>query len=230
MAEVVGLAASIIQIGGAGTKLSIELYNFISTAARADSEITNIAGDVKLTSKVLGDVGKVLVSDDAKKLVNQDAIQHAKELIRQCEEVFNELSDVVEKGRKPGTDGKSRVSFRAKMGWPMKEQRVELLRRRLETLKSSLLVLFYVLQLAHDKARGYIHFQIDKVDFANITTATLKLPHWKNSESRFGNYISSNKTRSEFSKRSNEKYAWTRLLMVAHHKTLMHLCHQVRAA
>lgn len=159
MAEVVGLAASIIQIGGAGTKLSIELYNFVSTASRAKTEIVKIASDVELTSKVLGNVGEVLAADDAKKLVNQDAVQHAKDLIGQCEEVFKELSSVVEKTRNTGKDGKPRVGFRAKMGWPMKEQRVELLRRRLETLKSSLLVLFYVLQLAHDKARGYVLLQ-----------------------------------------------------------------------
>ncbi|KAH6644270.1 hypothetical protein C7974DRAFT_407964 [Boeremia exigua] len=154
MAEVVGLAASVLQIGGAGAKLSIELYNFINTASRADSDITHIAVDVEVTSNVLGNVGKVLGADGAKRLVNQDAVQHARTLITQCEEVFNELSEVVDKARKTGKDGRSRIGFRAKISWPMKEQRVELLRRRLETLKSSLLVLFHVLQLAQDKARG----------------------------------------------------------------------------
>lgn len=154
MAEVIGLAASVLQIGGAGAKLSNELYHFISTASRANSDVTHIAVDVEVTSKVLGNVGKVLEGDNAKNMVNQDAIQHAKDLIKQCEEVFNELSDVVTKARKIDKDGRTRIGFRAKMSWPMKEQRVELLRRRLETLKSSLLVLFHVLQLAQDKARG----------------------------------------------------------------------------
>ena len=156
MAEVVGLAASVFQIGGAGAKLSIELYNFISTASRADKEVTHIADDVKLTSNVLGEVGKVLASDDAKKLVNQKAVQHAKDLIKQCEEIFNELNDIIQRARRPDANGKLRISFKTKMSWPMKEQRVELLRRRLETIKSSLQVLFYVLQLAQDKARGYL--------------------------------------------------------------------------
>lgn len=149
-----GLAASVLQIGGAGAKLSIELYNFISTASRADKEVTYIADDVELTSNVLSEVGKVLSSDDAKKLVNQKAVQHARDLIKQCEEVFNELNDVVQKARRPDRNGKLRIGLRAKIGWPMTEQRVELLRRRLETLKSSLQVLFYVLQLAQHKARG----------------------------------------------------------------------------
>ncbi|KAF3045777.1 hypothetical protein E8E11_005211 [Didymella keratinophila] len=142
MAEVVGLAASVLQIGGAGAKLSVELYNFISTASRADKEVMYIADDVELTSNVLSEVGRVLAGDDAKKLVNQKAVQHAKDLIKQCEEVFNKLNDVVQRARRPDGNGKLRIGFRAKMSWPMKEQRVELLRRRLETLKSSLQVLF----------------------------------------------------------------------------------------
>lgn len=155
MAEVIGLAASVLQIGGAGAKLSNELYHWISTAARANNDVTHIAIDVEVTSKVLGNVGKVLEGDSAKNMVNQDAMQHAKDLINQCEEVFNELSQVVTKARRTDKDGRTRLGFRAKMSWPMKEQRVELLRRRLETLKSSLLLLFHVLQLAQDKARGY---------------------------------------------------------------------------
>lgn len=155
MAEVIGLAASIIQIGGAGAKLSKELYLFISTAARADQDITTIARDVGTTSNVLANVGKVLEADDATKIINQDAVKHAKDLIKQCEEVFKEILAVLEKRQKVGENSKKRLSLMGKMSWPMKEQRVELLRRRLETLKSSLLVLFYVLQLAQNQARGY---------------------------------------------------------------------------
>lgn len=156
MADVIGLAASIIQIGGSGAKLSKELYLFINTAARADEDISTIARDVGTTSSVLASVGKVLEADDAIKIVNQDAVKHTKDLIKQCEKVFEEIIAILEKRRKVGDDGKKRLSLMGKMSWPMKEQRVELLRRRLETLKSSLLVLFYVLQLAQNQARGYV--------------------------------------------------------------------------
>jgi hypothetical protein len=42
MAEVVGLATSIIQIVGAGAKLSVALYNFATSAVRADQDIRDI--------------------------------------------------------------------------------------------------------------------------------------------------------------------------------------------
>ncbi|KAF1922221.1 uncharacterized protein M421DRAFT_10725 [Didymella exigua CBS 183.55] len=136
-AEVVGLAASIIQIGGSGAKLPKELYLFISTAARADHDITTIARDVDITSGVLAN----------------DAVKHARDLLGQCGEVFEEILAVVEKRRKVGKYGRKRLSLMGKMSWPMMELRVELLCRRLETLKSSLLVVFYVLQLPQSQAQ-----------------------------------------------------------------------------
>lgn len=81
MSEVVGLAASIIQIGGAGTKLFVGICNHISTAARMDSEIANIVVDVENALKVLDGAGILLVSEDAKRLINQDAVQHTKDLM-----------------------------------------------------------------------------------------------------------------------------------------------------
>ena len=66
MAEVVGLAASIIQIAGAGAKLSVTLYNFTSSAARADQDIRDIADDVELTSNALESVGKLFESEGRK--------------------------------------------------------------------------------------------------------------------------------------------------------------------
>lgn len=165
MAEVVGLAASIIQIAGAGAKLSVALYNFTNSAARADQDIKDIADDVELTSNALESVGKVFESEDAKSIVSKKAIQDANNLIKKCQGVFNEVSEMVEKRRKVGKDGKKTLSVMGKLAWPMKEQRVELNRRRLESLKNSLVLLLHVLQLAQGQSRG-----LDNTITATYTT------------------------------------------------------------
>ncbi|KAL1794223.1 hypothetical protein ACET3X_007644 [Alternaria dauci] len=154
MAEVIGLAASIIQIAGAGAKLSVALYNFTNSAAQADQEIRDIADDVDLTSNALESVGKVFESEDAKSIVSKKAVQDAHKIIKKCQGVFDELSGIVEKRRKMGKDGKKTLSMMGKLAWPMKEQRVELNRRRLESLKNSLVLLLHVLQLAQGQSRG----------------------------------------------------------------------------
>ena len=74
MAEVIGLAASIIQIAGAGAKLSVALYNFTNSATRADQDVKDIADDVELTSNALESVGKVFESAEAVSIVSKKAI------------------------------------------------------------------------------------------------------------------------------------------------------------
>jgi hypothetical protein len=155
MAEVVGLVASIVQIAGAGCKLSASLYNFTTSAVRADQDITDIAGDVELTSNALESVGKVFETEEAKSVVSKKAIQDANNLIKRCEAVFKDISELVDKRRKVCKDGKKSLSMMGKLSWPMKEQRVELHRRRLDSLKNSLVLLLHVLQLAQGQARGY---------------------------------------------------------------------------
>lgn len=156
MAEVIGLAASIIQIAGAGAKLSTTLYKFVDSATRADQEINDIAGDVEITANALDSVGRVFENEEAHSIISKKAIQDANNLIKRCEVVFQEINEVIEKRRKPGKDGKQGLSVRGKFSWPMKEQRIQILRGRLESLKNSLILLFHVLQLANAQAKGFV--------------------------------------------------------------------------
>ena len=154
MAEALGVAASILQIAGAGTKLSITLYNFVGSAARADHEINDIANDVEITANALESVGKVFEDEDSKSIVSIKAIQDARNLIKRCEAVFEEVGKLIDKKQKVGKDGKKSLTIVGKFSWPMKEQRVQLLRSRLESLKNSLGLLLHVLQLANSQAKG----------------------------------------------------------------------------
>jgi hypothetical protein len=76
------------------------------------------------------------------------AVQDANNLIVRCKDVFNEISIVIDKRRKVCKNGKKSLNIMGKIAWPLKEQRVDLLQRRLESLKNSLVLLLYVLQLA----------------------------------------------------------------------------------
>jgi methyl-accepting chemotaxis protein len=154
MAEAVGLAASILQIAGAGAKLSTALYTFVGSVARADHEINDIAGDVELTANALDSVGKVFEDANDTVVISTKAVHDAKSLIKRCEEVFNEIQELIEKRRKVGKAGKKNLSALGKVFWPLKEQRIALLKGRLESAKSSLQLLLHVLQLASTQAKG----------------------------------------------------------------------------
>lgn len=154
MAEIVGIIASIVQITDTGAKLSSALYNLTTSAARAEQSITDIADDVELTSNALKSVGQVFRMDVAKPVASEKAIHDANNIIKRCEAVFRDISDIIDKGRKVCDDGKSSLGKRAKWSWPLKEPRVELHRQRLESLKSSLVLLLHVLQLAQSQRTG----------------------------------------------------------------------------
>ena len=162
MAEVIGLAASLIQIAGAGVQLSTSLYNFVGSANRADSDIADIADDVQLTATTLDSVGKVFEREGGTCVVSRKAVQDAESLIKRCEAVFAEIQQMIEKRRRTGKDGK-KLSTLGKFSWPMKEPRVELLRKRLESLKTSLQLLLQVILLANGQAKGEMEKQtLDK--------------------------------------------------------------------
>ena len=82
MAEIVGLAASIVQLGGAGVKLSIELHNFITATARADKDALDLADSVGPAPQ--GAAGDRLVAIDEQ---------------QQCAGRRPELGDVVHRGK-----------------------------------------------------------------------------------------------------------------------------------
>jgi hypothetical protein len=155
MAELVGLTASIVSIASAGVKLSTTLYTFAESASRADQDVTDIASDVALTANVLDSVGIVLKEDETKCLASKAALNDADNIIKRCEAVFGEIRQIIEKRTKVGKDGKKTVTTLGRLAWPLKEQKVELMKRRLDSLKLSLSLLLKVLSFAGDKARGF---------------------------------------------------------------------------
>lgn len=154
MAELLGLAASIVQLGGAGVELSKALYNYVDSVARSEKEIKDLAGDVKLTCSALERVGETLRNELPAALTRR-AIDDAATIKLGCEAVFAEISDIAEKRWKVDSNGKKHLSLLGKSTWLFKEQKVEHLRSRLVSLKLDLSLLLSVLLLAHEHARGY---------------------------------------------------------------------------
>jgi hypothetical protein len=167
MAEIVGLAAGIVSIARAGAKLSTTLYTFAESVSRADKDVSDIAGDVELTANALDGLGKVFGGENAESIVSQTAIQDANSLIKRCEKVFEEISAEVEK-RRVEKDGKRSLTTFGKFSWPLKEPRVEFLRRRLESLKSSLVLLLHVLQLAHSRRQGQLGMSVLEAELEKV--------------------------------------------------------------
>lgn len=174
MTEAIGVAASIIQIAGVGVKLSTTLYNFAGSVVRADQELDDIAGDVKVTANAFNNIGELFADQESNSIVTTKAIVDAEDLIKRCGSVFADLEELTEKRRKVGKDGKKVLSTFGRLGFPLKEQKMELLRRRLESLKNSLVLLLNVLQLGKMQAQGSVMRLRDIIGVLTILQKTRK--------------------------------------------------------
>ena len=149
------ILGSIVGIASFGVQLSTTLYSFTKSATCTHEYIADIAGDVALTANLLSSVANVL-KEEAWALISQSALKDADKILKRCECVFDEIQQIIEKRTKTGERGKGRIAALGRLAWPLKEQRVELLRRRLDNLKTSLLLLLKVLTFASEQSRGFV--------------------------------------------------------------------------
>ncbi|KAF2833384.1 hypothetical protein CC86DRAFT_277127, partial [Ophiobolus disseminans] len=142
MAEI-GLIASVIQVAGAGLKLSQTLYQYADGVATADRRIKDIAKEIQLTSFVVEELGAVFKHDETSTLMSKNAVKTANETMKECSSVFAEIESTLKKSKK-NTLGRFMLPFR--------DNKIELLRNHIDKLKSTLQLLMQVLTHAHQVA------------------------------------------------------------------------------
>ncbi|KAK7190743.1 hypothetical protein DPSP01_006650 [Paraphaeosphaeria sporulosa] len=143
MAEVVGLVASVIQVAGAGLKLSETLYQYAESVASADRRIKDIATEIKLTASTIKELGSLFQQDATSKLLSNSALHTANETVRECSKVFEEISILLNKSKK---------NTLGRMILPFREPKIELFRSHVDKLKITLQLLTSVLIFAHQTA------------------------------------------------------------------------------
>lgn len=127
--EVIGAAASIIQIADAGLKL----YSYIDSVAPAKKRLALVNKNLETTCNVIKEIGEVFQQKKTAKLVGKRAVKTAHDAAEECHLVFRELRDAVEKSKKN------------KYIFPLREEKLELLSMQLEKLKSTLTLLMTLL-------------------------------------------------------------------------------------
>jgi len=146
-------ASWILALASTGVKLSTALYSLGSVISYAEKDMSDIAGDVALTSTLEHSFEiKIRV-----RFATPSALQDAESIVKRCKDSFADIKVIVDKDVVVEEEGKRRTSKRAKLAWPLKSSRTELLKRRLGSLKSSLMLLLQVLTFAKDQAHGYEH-------------------------------------------------------------------------
>ncbi|KAF2759732.1 hypothetical protein EJ05DRAFT_307831 [Pseudovirgaria hyperparasitica] len=132
----VGVAASIVQLAGAGLQLSVILYEYVDSVSGADKRIKAIARDVELTSAVIQELGHTFSQNGTAQVMTASSIQTAESAVKECRYVFDELEAIV---------ARSKDSRMAKFTMPFKDSKIQLLRANLDRWKSTLQLLMQAL-------------------------------------------------------------------------------------
>ncbi|CAI7675902.1 unnamed protein product [Penicillium pancosmium] len=151
--EIIGVVASTLQIAEIGMRLSVRLCSFYRQIKDADRSAERLANDVSLTCSILHQLGKILEQDIETKICSQQAFLTAREVLNECEKIFKQIEDAVEK-KDPGS-GKTR--------WERGTRRLtivvlgpdlDVLRSHLDRLKSTMLLMLNVIIYARDIKRS----------------------------------------------------------------------------
>jgi hypothetical protein len=150
--EIVGIAASVLQIAELGGRLSVKLFTFGRKIKNADKNIDSISQDIAATGAVLQELGNTLKKDDQTRLCSDEAVATTRMLVAGCHKVFAELNDTLDGS---GSGSKLVLGWKQRLKYPFLEPQIDLLRTNLERLKSSLLVILNVLVFA-EQIKKYI--------------------------------------------------------------------------
>ncbi|KIW34538.1 uncharacterized protein PV07_01315 [Cladophialophora immunda] len=149
--ELIGLAASILQIADLGWKSSYKLYAFSKRVHDAGRAIELVSQDIAATGAILKQLGEEVRKDEettpASRLGTHGLVVAASKLVDECQTLFREIDQGI-----TGEEGsKVILGFKQKLKWSYLGPRVDLLRTNLERLKSSLALMLNVLIYAEQQ-------------------------------------------------------------------------------
>lgn len=145
--EFVGVVGSILQVAQVGAQLSLNLYKIAQSVGSANRDVQYVAKDIALFSTVLKDLGNTLSKGQKSDLYREDAYQAGLDIAKECEGVFQEIQDILNKFNKNGGGTSASIRRIDRLGI-FRKSRVQLLRGTLEFLKSKILLQVAVLSYA----------------------------------------------------------------------------------
>ncbi|TVY43307.1 hypothetical protein LCER1_G008650, partial [Lachnellula cervina] len=151
----IGIVASVVQLADFGFKLSVKLFTFSKAVASADTSIQEISNDVSLTSTVLKELCQILQADESH-VVSENALEATRQTVKECMSIFEQFDYALDRSLRNlgmlednGKAKRGRVALE-KLKWPLKQNKMELLRSNLDRLKASLALMLQVLSYARE--------------------------------------------------------------------------------
>ena len=144
MADPLSLGASLLAVASAGVAVSKTLFKLADTIGTSNDEVRSIGKEVSAFARVVEDLYEFL--EDAKELISQQAIANALDIMDTCSETFAKIKRKLKFGA-----GKHANSFWQGVQWSFRREKVKPLCAKLESYKSTLILMLSVVKLAKCK-------------------------------------------------------------------------------
>ncbi|KAJ5365421.1 hypothetical protein N7517_008307 [Penicillium concentricum] len=144
--EIIGIAASIIQVADLGTSLSVKLFSFYRRVKNANETIQLLSNEVALVSAILRELGDSLKGGKSSELCSDEAFQTLECVLEQCRGVLRQIEKVVDVNDRSSKSRLQQVTGKFKL--VLLEPSLDPLKTDLERLKSTMLLLLNVIMFA----------------------------------------------------------------------------------
>ena len=141
MADPLSLGASLLAVASAAAAISKTLFKLADTLGNSNYEIRSIGKEVSAFARVVEDLYEFL--EDAKELISQQAIANALDIMATCDATF-----AIIKRKLKFRAGKRANNFWQGVQWSFRREKVKPLCARLESYKSTLIMMISVIKLA----------------------------------------------------------------------------------
>jgi len=153
MAEVVGLAASIIAIGGAAAtalKISRSLYRLARTIEGASEGIENFASDIRTFAVIVQDAQATL-ERHSKRQSSSEILQYitSHDVLNQLAQQSARVTDQLKKAWRTTDTIGSNLKLITKLRWMLKKGEITGLKPEMESLKTNLQLVMATVMMKH---------------------------------------------------------------------------------
>lgn len=147
------IITTIIEVAGAGVRLSLLLNAVGMKMATANREIQAIAREISVCSLMLKQVGTIMDSPEV--TASRNALETAKGIAMHNQTIFTEIKDMAEMSQQRDENGHIRsITIASQAQSWFRKQRVQYLLGQLVSLKLSLSIMLQILQLGKNIARN----------------------------------------------------------------------------
>ncbi|KAJ5799251.1 uncharacterized protein N7518_001319 [Penicillium psychrosexuale] len=128
----------------------------------ADNSAQRLASDVSLTCSILHQLGKILEQDSLTKLCSQQAFLTAQEVLEECEKIFNQIDEAIQK-KDPGSGKNKWERGTRRLTIVILGPDLDVLNSHLDKSKSTMLLMLNVIMYAREINRIALEIHVVKL-------------------------------------------------------------------